>query len=262
MKKLLLSLLATFALATTAGAASLTQTIDKTFDVKPGARFVLSNVNGRIAVHAWDQPRIRVIAEKRVEGSKDVIEAAMKELHVDMQPRDGGLVVTTRQPKSNDGWGAFFDLFTGDHVQANVRYDITVPRTMNVYVDNTNGAISLTEVSGSHDLSTTNGRIEVERCSGSLQASTTNGSIEAELLRVARNEKLELETTNGRIEVAVPADFAGDVDADTTNGSIHTDLPVTTRSVSKNSLRGTVNGGGVPLKLRTTNGGITIRVTN
>lgn len=64
MKRLFLSLVAAFGLSVAASAATITQTIDKTFDVRPGAQFVLSNVNGRIVVHAWDQPRIHVVAEK------------------------------------------------------------------------------------------------------------------------------------------------------------------------------------------------------
>jgi len=54
-------------------------------------------------------------------------------------------------------------------------------------------------------------------------------------------------------------EFAADVDAATTNGSIKTDLPVTARSIGDNSLRGTINGGGTLLRLRTTKGGSAIR---
>ena len=130
---------------------------------------------------------------------------------------------------------------------------------MNVTVDNTNGAIFVTDVAGKHDLDTTNGRIEVARCAGSVDAATTNGSIHAELVRVAKNQPMRFETTNGRIEVSVPQDFAADIDASTTNGSIKSDLPVATRTLDDNSLRGTINGGGTSLRLRTTNGGISIR---
>lgn len=125
-------------------------------------------------------------------------------------------------------------------------------------VSNTNGSIRLSDVSGKHELDTTNGRIEVTRCQGSVDASTTNGSIRAELTRVTKGQSLQFETTNGRIEVAVPSDFAGTVDAGTVNGSIRTDLPVTTTRVGKNSLRGTINGGGSSLRMRTTNGSIEI----
>lgn len=242
-----------------AAAGELTETLDKTFDVKPGATVQLTNVNGRINVTSWDQPKVRVIALKRIEADNDNLKAAMKELRVDIQAKNGGLVVTTKQPKDSEGWAALFSWLAGDHVEAEVRYDITVPRSMNLDFENTNGAIEAKNLSGKIELETTNGRIEVERCSGTVDASTTNGSIEADLVRVTKGQPLHFETTNGRISVTLPKDLALDVDADTTNGSIKSDLPVATRSFDRNSLRGTINGGGTPLRLRTTNGGISIK---
>ena len=262
MKRTLLATVLTLITAIPASAAELTQTIDRTFDVKPGASVKLNNVNGRITVTAWDQPRVKVVAVKKVEADRDEVQQVMNELRVDLQPHNGGLTIDTKYPKRNEGIGGLFSWILGDHVEAQVTYELTVPRTMNVDVTNTNGGIRVRDVSGNHDLDTTNGKIIVERCAGSLEASTTNGSIEAELTKVNRGQPLRFETTNGRIEVELPPDLALDVDADTTNGSIHTDLPIATKRASRNSLRGTINGGGTSLRMRTTNGGIEIRSVN
>src|ERR1700741_3149049 len=250
---------APFLLATAARPVELPETIDRTCDGRAGANVVLTNVNGRITVKSWDQPKVRVIAHKEVDGDRDEAKKALQDLRVEMQPRDGGLVITTRYPKENGHGGSIIDWIFGDHVDASVRYEITVPRAMNVDVSNTNGGIYLSDVTGNFELDTTNGRIEVTRCAGSLDASTTNGSINAELLRVAKDQPLRFETTNGRIELAVPANVNADLDASTTNGSISSDLPVATTRTSSNSLRGSINGGGTSLRLRTTNGGISIR---
>ena len=257
MRKLLLT--ATLFVAVTAGAAELSETLDRTFDVRAGADFVLSNVNGRITINSWDQAKVRVIAHKEVDGDRDELKKALAELRVEMQPRNGGLTVITHYPKESEGISSIFAWLACDHIDANVRYEITVPRSLNVDVTNPNGGIYRTDVSGKHELDTTTGKIEVKRCSGSLDASTTNGPIHAELLRVAQGQPLRFETTNGRIEVELPSDLAVDVDAGTTNGSIHSDLPVSTTRISRNSLRGTINGGGTSLRMRTTNGGIAIR---
>jgi len=258
MRKLFLTAML-LVVATAASAASLTETIDRTFNVRPGANVTLTNVNGRITVKAWDQPRVKVVAVKEVDADRDDLKDAMKALRVEFQERDGGLTIITRYPNEDRKVASIFDWMFGDHVQAEVQYDLMVPRTMNVDVSNTNGSIRLSDVTGKHDLDTTNGKIEVSRCSGSLEASTTNGSITAELQKVVKGQPLRLSTTNGRIEIAVPADLAVDVDAGTTNGSIHTDLPVATTRIGSNSLRGSINGGGTPLRMRTTNGGISIR---
>ena len=248
---------ATLCVATTASAATLTETIDKTFEVRPGASVVLSNVNGGITVGSWDQARVRVVAVKQVEGGREVAQEVMRELEVTIEPRGGGLVIKTEHPE-HEGVSSFFDWLTGNDANAQVRYELTVPKSMNLVIGNTNGAISVTDVAGRHDLDTTNGRIEAIRCAGSLDASTTNGRISAELVRVTPGENIRLSTTNGAIKVAVPSSFAGELDAGTTNGSISTDFPVTTTRGDNNRLRGTVNGGGAQLKLRTTNGAIRI----
>jgi hypothetical protein len=245
-------------LATAAEGATLTETIDRTIDVRPGAALTLSNVNGRVTVTAWDQPRVHIVARKEVEAARDEVQDVMKALRVEIVAKDGGVLVKTHHPKrSEDGMG-FFEWLLGGGVDAEVRYDITVPRSMNVEVENTNGSIRLSNVSGRHDLETTNGKIEVAGCAGTLEASTTNGSISAELVK-ADAAAMSLETTNGRIEIAVPSTFAASIDAATTNGAIKTDLPVATTRLERNSLRGSINGGGPTLRLRTTNGGIEIR---
>jgi hypothetical protein len=259
MKKLTL-LAAALLVATTAAAAELNETVDRTFDVRPGAKVSLENLNGSITIGSWDQPRVRVVAYKTVEGGRR--RAGSSARAAPSSPparRGGGLAVMTHYPKDSEGVSSIFAWLTGDHVSANVRYELTVPKTMNLEVENTNGTIRVTEVAGDHELDTTNGRIELVRCAGSLDASTTNGGIAAELVKLSPGQRNSLSTTNGRIVVTVPANFAAEVDAGTTNGSIKTDLPVATTRAGDNSLRGTINGGGAALRLRTTNGGIEIR---
>jgi DUF4097 and DUF4098 domain-containing protein YvlB len=246
-------------LAATAGASTLEETIDRTIDVRPGATVTLTNTNGRVTIGSWDQPRVRIVAHKKVEGSRDDARDAMKALRVDIVPQNGGVTVRTQHPKLNDGFSSIFDWLLGNHIEAQVRYELTIPRSMNVDVTNTNGGIHLADVTGHLELDTTNGKIEVERCAGSIDASTTNGGIYADLIGIAKGSQLRFSTTNGRIELTVPKSLAADIEAGTTNGGISTDLPVQTTRFSRNSLRGTINGGGVPLRLHTTNGSIEIK---
>jgi hypothetical protein len=247
-----LSLIATLFITAGAAAATLTETIDRTFDVRPGALVSLSNVNGRIAVESWNQPRVRVVAHKQVKGDRKALEA----VRVEMEPRDGGLRIVTQHPGRHSG--SFIDWMFGNHGEASVRYEITVPRAMDLEIRNTNGSVQVSGVSGKTSLLTTNGKITVARLEGSIVARTTNGGIEAELLNVIQGQPLRFETTNGRIAVTVPPSLAADIEASTTNGSIQSELPITTTRFSKTSLKGTTNGGGTPVRLRTTNGGIRI----
>ncbi|HEX7150804.1 MAG TPA: DUF4097 family beta strand repeat-containing protein [Thermoanaerobaculia bacterium] len=260
MRKLILTTFLSLVLATVAGADTLVEKIDRTFDVRPGANLSLDNVNGKITVKTWDQPRIRVIATKKVEsGSASKAKEALAALKVEINASGNNVAVRTVHPRHE---GDFFDWIFGESVNANVTYDVFVPRSaINMEVENTNGSINLDGVSGKMQLETTNGRIEVLRCAGSIEAATTNGGIKAELLTATKGQPLRFETTNGRISVTLPASFAADVDAATSNGSVTTDLPVSTTRVGKDSLRGAINGGGTPLRLRSTNGSIEIRAS-
>jgi DUF4097 and DUF4098 domain-containing protein YvlB len=257
MQKALFIAILTFA-ATAANAVTLQETLDRTFDARPGALLVLSNVNGRITIHSSNEPRIRLHAEKKVQSrDPEAARRAMAEMSIDVTPGDGGLRVVTHEPRSlSDGFWSF--LF-GEHVESSVTYDVVVPRTMDLDVSNVNGTVAVSDITGRLRLETTNGKIDMARCAGTVDASTTNGGIRAELLQVSPGRDLSFETTNGRITLIVPASLAADIDADTTNGSITTDLPVTAKTFESNSLRGAINGGGPRLRLRTTNGGIEIR---
>jgi DUF4097 and DUF4098 domain-containing protein YvlB len=243
--------------AVAANAATRDETFDRTFDVRPGAIFALTNTNGHITVRSWDQPRIRVHAVKHVE-SRDGNAArdALKALTLAVSQPNGGLRIDTNYPKSSNG---IFEWIAGTSVNLSVIYEVTVPRTMDLQIENTNGAIEASDVRGSHKIETTNGRIILARCAGDVDAETTNGTIQADLTAVNTGRGIRLETTNGGIHARLPRTFAARIDAANTNGSIDTDLPVTmTGSHSKHELRGTINGGGPELRLRTTNGSIHI----
>ena len=251
MRRTAISLVLILAFAGTAVADRVQETFDRTVDLRAGSPVSIDNVNGRIVVTTWDQPRVRIHAVKKAENGE-----ALEKLRIDIRGGNG-LEIETVMPKRNDA--GFLDMLFGNDGNTSVDYDVTIPRNSNLKVDNTNGSITVSEVSGRIDLETTNGRIEALRCSGAIDASTTNGAIRAELLSVSSGKEMEFETTNGSISISVPSTYAATIDADTTNGSIRSDIPVTTRSFSRRELRGTINGGGPQLSLHTTNGSIEIR---
>src|SRR5438445_11198920 len=142
MRRILISIVLTLAAAAAASATTLEETLDRTFDVRPGALVSLANVNGHIKIQAWDQPRVRIHAEKRVRGSSDSAKEAMSELKIEIVPADGGLRVITRYPKRGDN---VLDWIFGSAASASVDYDVTVPRTMDLDLENTNGTIEVSD---------------------------------------------------------------------------------------------------------------------
>ena len=258
MRKTLMVLALTLSV-TSLAAAELEEVFDRTLNVRAGTEFEIENVNGSITVTGWDQAKIRIRAVKKVESGDDrAAREAMKQLRIEVKQTNDEVSVDTIYPKRGEN-GSFLDLFFGSSVQAQVKYEINVPRNMDASIDTVNGSINLSDVAGEIELDTTNGKITVLRSSGSVDASTTNGAIAVELVSVAPGKAMRFETTNGRITLSVPASLAAEINAATTNGSVRSDLPLTTSRYSRTSVKGTLNGGGPEIRLRTTNGGIDIK---
>ena len=94
-----------------------------------------------------------------------------------------------------------------------VEFDVTLPQAADAVVDTSNGAVSVSGLSGIAQLETSNGQIAVDRFIGELLADTSNGQIV-----VSDSEAVfRLATSNGAI---VMTNLEGLVDAKTSNGLI------------------------------------------
>lgn len=155
--------------------------------------------------------------------------------------------------------------------------DIKVPTGSSLKLETTSfGEIHVENVSGEVEVENVNGPITLQNVSGTVVASTTNGDIEAVLSRVAPDKPMSFATFNGDVDVALPADAKASVRLKSQEGDVYSDFdlalkaaPVKTEESGKASGRfhvsieraaqGTINGGGVEIKLETFNGNIYIR---
>ena len=117
-------------------------------------------------------------AVKKVE-SRDsaAAKAAFDALKIEPSQSGDTVRINTIYPKQNQG---VFDWIAGTNVSMGVEYEVTVPRKTSLQVENTNGAIDISDVAGSHRLSTTNGHIELVGSSGDVDADD-HGHIRVEL---------------------------------------------------------------------------------
>jgi len=151
-------------------------------------------------------------------------------------------------------------------------------------IDSHNGGITLDGVKGSTKVGAHNGRIVGNGLDGKCEVSTHNGAVEItgrfDLLDVtsqngavrARAEggskmssAWRIETTNARIELEIPTDLKATLNAGTTHARVTFDVPATLQGDSRGrgnkrggEVRGTLNGGGPELLIRTTNGAIDV----
>jgi len=118
------------------------------------------------------------------------------------------------------------------------------------------GGIEVTDSNGDLDLDTSGGGIRIQNEEGQVHAATSGGSITAQL---RSNQGINLTTSGGSITLLIPKDAHASIDAGTSGGSVSCDFPVlVSGSVGSDHLHATIGGGGPPVYLHTSGGGIRI----
>jgi hypothetical protein len=208
-------------------------------------RVSVSGVNGAIEVLGEDRKDIALEARVTAEGSSG--EDAQNMLRqIRIVTEDG---IHAEVPR-----GGLFE-----HHGWSVSYKLRVPRHIAAELRTTNGGIAIAHVEGQLNASSTNGGLSLHDLTGSVHATTTNGGVDISLAGDHwRGEGLFASSTNGGISVRVPERFAAHLVAETTNGGISVDFPVTVQGRIQHRIDSDINGGGPPVHLTTTNGGVSL----
>jgi hypothetical protein len=127
-----------------------------------------------------------------------------------------------------------------------------------IEVQSSNARVCCTDCRGRLLARSSNGKIEISTHRGSIDAATSNGLIRASLTEL--RGPVVLATSNGRIALELPEAVDADVDVRVDNGIIRNQrsLDRCTHS-SGGRLAGALGHGGIPIKLRTSNGSISLR---
>ncbi|HTZ21705.1 MAG TPA: DUF4097 family beta strand repeat-containing protein [Opitutaceae bacterium] len=129
-------------------------------------------------------------------------------------------------------------------------------------LDTSGGGISAQRIMGKANLRTSGGSISVKQVENALQAHTSGGGVEAAIVGTVKDD-CSLSTSGGSIRVAVDKTAAFRLDASTSGGGVHAaglTIRLEEGGLGKSRLVGDVNGGGPLLKLRTSGGGIDIKL--
>jgi DUF4097 and DUF4098 domain-containing protein YvlB len=227
----------------------------KTYELSPGGRVEISNVNGRIDVELSAGNTVEVVAQKVAKGNtpagaKEALERIeIREEVSSSSVQKERVSIATKLPRG----GGWFDMGG-----AQVKYSVRVPAGAEVKFTTVNGGVNVTGLSGRVTAETTNGGVVARDISGTIDASTTNGGVDVELARLGEGGA-KLECTNGGIKLRLPADAKASISARVTNGGIDTGgLAIETTQSSRRRLEGRLNGGGAPIHIEGTNGGIRI----
>jgi hypothetical protein len=158
--------------------------------------------------------------------------------------------ITIRAPRSGR-----FDISTRDgRIEATgLRGDINLRSG--------DGRLIARDLDGNLRAGTGDGRIEINGRFDDVTASTGDGGMDIEVRPgSAMKSSWSFRSGDGGIRLRLPKDLAANVDAHTGDGRIDVDMPITMAGgrYRGNSMRGTINGGGPLLSVRTGDGSVRI----
>ena len=267
------------------------------YPLKSGGRLAVDGFNGSVEVSVWDQETVDISGTKYARSQDDIADL---KIEVDHNPE--AVSIRAIRPGTRRGnYGAKFAIKVPrgvvlDHLTTSngaIRTSDGVGparlKTSNGHVEvrhlkgtlnaeTSNGPVELQDIDGAAEVHTSNGHIRAEGIRGALEATTSNSSVHAILEKV--DGAVRVQSSNGSIDLTLPANTQSAVRAHTSNSGITLHLPgevnarlsaATSNSsissdfemrmrgeISKHHIDGTLGSGGPLIDLSTSNGPIRI----
>lgn len=223
----------------------------RTYEIKPGGRLEIINVNGEIRASpsAGGSVEVRAIREVRARS-----EEASRELLRKTEMREE---VAADRVRILGAEGSEGQDFRGPRVS--IKYDVRVPAGLNLSFKTQNGEVRLEDVQGPRlEAATTNGGVTGRGLSGAIEASTVNGGIQMDLTEVTGDSRMV--TVNGGVRLTVAPGINADLEATVVNGgvSVQDGFPLSGDERSRQRVAGRLGNGGPRLVVQTTNGGVRV----
>ena len=116
------------------------------------------------------------------------------------------------------------------------------------------GRIRLEDISGDVDVHTSGGGIDINGYAEYVKATTSGGGINADISGLSK--MLVLKTSGGGIYASIPSGLG--LDLDLKGQKVDIDLSNFSGEAEKGKITGTMNGGGIPVEMKTSGGGINL----
>jgi DUF4097 and DUF4098 domain-containing protein YvlB len=238
------------ALATPAldAAAQEAEHVNRTIRLDPGGTLRLKNFSGRVSITASDQPQVVVDAVRRAPRGR--LERIRLDIH-----SEGPDVVVIDANRRNRSW---FDFVGGNNV-VETDFDIKVPRRTDLDISVFSSPVTVDAVEGSHKVHSFSGRLTLNDVVGPVRAHTFSGAVVIREKRWEDDQRIDVDTFSGDVELHVPDSARGSVSFNSFSGRLNSVMPLTLHSSSRRSLRAELGGGGNgQLRFKTFSGSVKI----
>jgi hypothetical protein len=257
-----------------AAADARQESFQRSFAVAQGATLAVENYKGTIHVTGTDANQVVIDVHKRYEGSDSDRKWWMENVKVDFRNDPNRVEVKVEYPTQTC-------VFCWEHhdYTAAVELEIRVPRQINVRLDGYKPDMKVSGIQGDISIKSYKSPMLVEATRGAIHIDTYKDTIrlrdvavrgalwvksykaDTEISVTSLGDSANLETYKGSVMFRVPANAGMNVDFEGgRRSSFSTDFALTSGTgFSGREVRGTVNGGGSHLRLRTSKGSVQLR---
>jgi len=247
MKKIILSSAFGSVLAFSAN-ASVSDTVEKSFDVDESSLFSLSNINGEVDIVSWSDQVIKVEATISADNQDEIDRVKVK------MNQSGDKVSVETDYEDNSKWG--------NNQSAEVTYKVWLPVETNLSgIELVNGSLNIENVSGEIKAQVVNGSIKATGLTKNSEINSVNGSVKVYYQSVSSELKdIDIETVNGSIKLYLPSDVDANLDLETMHGSIKTEFGISSQenTFTGHNLRGDIGSGNIDINMESVNGSIKV----
>jgi len=216
---------------------------EQTIAARGGTITIDGGQNGGIQVTGWDRSEILVRAKIQTQADD---EGEARDLAKDVTIETGSVIRADGPSNSRRAWWS-------------VSFEVMVPRRSDLSLETHNGGINIEGIEGRMEFSALNGGIHLTDVGGDVHGGTTNGGVHIELSGSRwSGTGLDVSTTNGGINLAIPRDYSARLETGTVNGGMSFDFPITIQGNLRKRITTTLGDGGPMIRAVTTNGGVRV----
>jgi putative adhesin len=210
---------------------------------------------GTMAVDASPNGGVDVRGEARA----DTLVLAKVSAQADSLPRAKQIADAVRVTAQSDRVSADGPSGLARREGWSVSYRLMVPTVSMLSLSSVNGGITVRDVDGEIEFKTVNGGVNLTNTAGNVRGRTSNGGINVDLDGPSwKGEGLNVETSNGGVNLRIPEHYSAHLEASTNNGGYSIDFPLRVQGRIDRDINADLGSGGAPIRVRTNNGGVRI----
>ncbi len=174
-------------------------------------RLVIDTYKGSVTVTTWDRDEVAVDVRIVADQTDELVEST------DIKVHRSGRTLRFETDYDEDAWKhirkhGILDMFSGGFSQPLVHYEIRMPRTARLDIDDYKSEIRVTGLQADLVIETYKGDVEVDDLDGSLQLETYKGTGHIAFSRL--DDDSSVDTYKGNVTLVLPGDTGFDLVAD------------------------------------------------